>query len=131
MHLYIRIKKHTAKEVLLYLFIVFCFIPFLFPNPIVRTNIQPYAALLGTLILLLHSVSLFKSIYGRNTALILGCTFLIALAVMLFGGISINAVRGVYNYYALFVIPCAAIIALEELHDFPEDLCKTIRIHLL
>lgn len=128
MHQYITVKKHTGKELLYFLFLIFCFIPFLFPNPIVKTNIQPYAALLGTIIILFHYNTLFKSIIGRKTAIILGGTFFVALLVMIFGGVSIEAIRGVYNYYALAIIPCAVIIVLEELNEFPERLCKTMII---
>lgn len=126
MQLYIKIKKRSAKEIFYYLFLVFCFIPFLFPNPIVRTNVQPYAALLGTLIVVFRFNCLFRSPIGRKAGAILGVTLLSSLFVMLIGGVSVEALRGVYNYYALFVIPCAVIIVLEDMDDFPETLCKTM-----
>lgn len=124
MHFCIKVKRHSAKEILCYLFMIFCFIPFLFPNPIVKTNVQPYAAIIGTLILLFYPGSLLKTRQGRNMAIILGGTFLFSLLVMTFSGISIEAFRGVYNYYALFIIPCSIFIVLEELDEFPENLCK-------
>lgn len=128
MHLQIRIKKHSAREILYYLFLVLCFIPFLFPNPVVKTNIQPYAAILGTFVFLFHHDALFNSVYGRNTAVILGGTFIVSLIVMLFSGISVESIRGIYNYFALFIVPCAVFIVLEELSEFPENLCKTMII---
>lgn len=122
----IKVKPLSAKEILYYLFLIFCFIPFLFPNPIVKTNIQPYAALLGTLIMLFRNRMLYKSAIGRTTAILLAGTLLVALLVMLFSEFSMDAVRSVYNYYALFIVPCAVIIVLEDLDTFPEALCKAM-----
>jgi hypothetical protein len=34
------------------LFIVFCMFPYIIPNPVVVTNIQPYAAIFGTVIVM-------------------------------------------------------------------------------
>ena len=124
MRLYIKVKKHSLNEIVYSIFLILCFIPFLFPNPFVRTNIQPYAALVGTGILFFHFGTLVKTVYGRNVALILGGTFLVALLIMAVGGISVEAIRGVYNYFALFITPCAVIITLEKLKEFPEKLCK-------
>lgn len=125
-HIYIRIKKYTLKEILYFAFLIFCFIPFLFPNQVVDTNIQPYAALLGTLIVIFKFPLLWRTIYSKITLIVLGGTFLISLIVMICGMLSLEAVRGVYNYYALFIIPCAVIIVLEELEEFPEKLVKLL-----
>lgn len=122
----IKIKKCSVKELVFYLFLLLCFIPFLFPNPIVKTNIQPYAALLGTLILLFHFGSLLQYQQGRVVAVILSLTFFAALIVMIAGGVTMEAVRGVYNYYALFIIPCVVIIVLCEFQEFPEGLLKAM-----
>ena len=128
MGLKIKVRKYSAKEILCYLFLIFSFIPFLFPNPIVKTNIQPYAALIGTVILLFHFGTLFKTVQGRNLALILGSTFAVALVVTFALGASIEALRGAYNYFALFIIPCATVIVMDILDDFPEVLFKTMII---
>lgn len=53
-----------------YLFLFFCCIPFLFPNPIVKTNNQPYAAILGTLVLLMRGSMLNKADRGGKWFLI-------------------------------------------------------------
>ena len=128
MGLKIKVRKYSAKEILCYLFLIFSFIPFLFPNPIVKTNIQPYAALIGTVILLFHFGTLFKTVQSRNLALILGSTFAVALVVTFALGASIEALRGAYNYFALFIIPCATVIVMDILDDFPEVLFKTMII---
>lgn len=124
MRLTITIKKHSWKEIICGAFFVFCFIPFLFPNPIVKTNIQPYASIIGTLIVLLYFSNAWQFIYVRNTFMILSMVFVVSIIVMFFSGISIDAIRGVYNYFALFIIPCATIGALESSQEFPEKLCK-------
>lgn len=126
MHVYIRFKKRSAKELLYCLFLILCFIPFLFPNPIVRTNVQPYASIVAVVILLLHSGSLLDTTVGKRVAAILSVTFFIAVIILVAGGISMDGIRGVYNYFALFVVPCAAIIVFSDLPDFPEGLCKTM-----
>lgn len=113
-----------------YLFLFFCCIPFLFPNPIVKTNNQPYAAILGTLVLLMRGSMLNKADRGGKWFLIGGLTFVISLIVMLLDkyGLSMDALRSVYNYYALFVIPCAVIVSLNVLEGLPERLFKNMII---
>ena len=93
MRLTITIKKHSWKEIICGAFFVFCFIPFLFPNPIVKTNIQPYASIIGTLIVLLYFSNAWQFIYVRNTFMILSMVFVVSIIVMFFSGISIDAIR--------------------------------------
>ncbi len=128
MRAYLRIKKRSARELFYLFFLVLCFIPFLFPNPIVTTNIQPYASLCAALILVSHISILRHMVITRNVSIVLGLTFLVSVIVMLIGGVSIEAIRGVYNYFALFVIPCAVILVFSELSEFPENLIKTMII---
>lgn len=124
MHFRVKIPVMSIKETLRFFFLIFCFVPFLIPNPIVVTNIQPYAAMFGTLIFILYGRYVIRSVTGRNVAIILGSTFGVSFIIMLINGISVDAIRGVYNYFALFIIPCSVIISLEAFDEFPEKLCK-------
>ena len=67
---------------------------------------------------------------GGKWFLIGGLTFVISLIVMLLDkyGLSMDALRSVYNYYALFVIPCAVIVSLNVLEGLPERLFKNMII---
>jgi len=126
MKMTVKIRKYSGREAICGAFFVFCFIPFLFPNPIVKTNIQPYACIIGVLILLLYFGNAWHESYARNTFIMLGLFFYASLFVMVISDVSINAFRGVYNYFALFVITCATISALESSKKFPEKLCKVM-----
>lgn len=122
----IKTCKISWKKLICYLFLIFCFIPFLFPNPIVKTNIQPYAAILGSMILLLDGGKIKSNTAGTIWMLISGMTFLASLMLIFVNGITINAFRAVYNYFALFIIPSATVVSLELLDGIPERLFKTM-----
>ncbi len=128
MSLYRQSKINFTLNRLSHAFLILGFLPFLFPNPIITTNIQPYAAMVGSLVFLLGFGNLSQNFHWHNASIILGGTFLVSIIVMFFSGVTIDSIRGVYNYYALFIIPCATIIALNSLKDYPE---KTIKIMII
>lgn len=103
------------------LFICFCLMPFLIPNPIVVTNIQPYAALFGTLVILKQRYLRTRSWSYEVTAI---GTFIVAIFVLLFGTINVSAFRAVYNYYAVAVVPVATIFVIRKIGAYPEKLVK-------
>lgn len=121
-------KTKTCKiswtKQICYLFFIFCFIPFLFPNPIVKTNIQPYAAILGSIILFLWGNKIKTIPAGSIWMLISSMTFLASVILIFVNGITINAFRAIYNYFALFAIPCAVVVSLVLLDGIPERLFK-------
>lgn len=127
MHIRIKVSYKTSwiKQICC-LFLLCCFVPFLFPNPIVKTNIQPYAAVLGAMLLLLRWNKM-KEITAANIWLIIGgMTFLASVMLIFVNGVTMNAFRAVYNYFALFVIPCATVISLVILDGIPERLFKAM-----
>jgi hypothetical protein len=102
--------------------------PFIFPNPFVATNIQPYAALLGTLILLMRLYQMRFILRGRpNTFIVISfATFLVALLVLFVFPITTNAFRALYNYFAVAVIPLATLLVLRRIKCFPEHMVKVL-----
>lgn len=125
----VRIKvpdKEAGIKIMCGMFLIFCFLPFLFPNPVVTTNIQPYAAVLGMCILLLKGRVVGNVPGGRSWLWVGGATFLVSLGLTLINGLSINAFRAIYNYFAIFVIPCAVLVSLAVLEGIPERLFKTM-----
>lgn len=125
-----RTKTHkiTPMKLLYNLLLVFCMIPFVFPNPIINTDMQPYATIIGVLIILLRIPQVVKYSSTRKWVAISGLTFVLAVLLLFINGITMDAIRGVYNYFAIFIIPCAVIIALDGLKEFPE---KTIKFVIL
>ena len=105
------------------LFVFFCLMPFLIPNPVIVTNIQPYAAMFGTLIVFGQRVWRFKTFSYEPVAL---ATFVVAVFVLLLGQINMSAFRAVYNYYAVVIVPWAAILLVRKLGGYPERLVKTL-----
>ena len=103
------------------IFICFCLMPFLIPNPIIVTNIQPYAAIFGTLVIVMQRYLRLKLLSYELTAL---ATVVVAIFVLLFGQINIAAFRAVYNYYAVAVVPWAAILVIRKIGVYPEKLVK-------
>lgn len=76
------------------------------------------------LIILCKGEAIKESTGGINWFIVSGGTFLFSITLILINGISLDAFRAIYNYFALFVIPCAVIIALQILNKFPEKLIK-------
>ena len=115
-------------------FLFFCLMPFVFPNPIVTTDVQPYAALLGTVVILkylyLNRARLLKrdfySIKGNLFQTIAFLTLIVSIVILFVGGITIGGLRAVYNYYAVAIIPCATVLVMKRLREFPERLVKCL-----
>ena len=118
-------KKLNIIDVL---FVVFCLMPFILPNPILKTDVQPYAMILGVLVILIDIVCLSFVDRKAGSALfgIAGLTFLAAIVVMVFSGFSMNALRALYNYLAVAVIPYAAFIVIKKTGELPESLIKVL-----
>ncbi len=110
------------------LFLLFCLMPFILPNPIIVTDTQPYAAVLGTLVILRHLFSNRMQLItkARNAAIIGFLTLVVSCVVLIAVGVSLNALRGVYNYYAVAIIPCAAALVVERLGHYPERQVKVL-----
>lgn len=130
----ITMENGKCLTVLEVLFISFCLMPFLFPNPIVTTDVQPYAALLGTVVILkylfLNRARLLKrdfySIKGNLFQTIAFLTLLVSIVILFVGGITISGLRAVYNYYAVAIIPCATVLVMKRLREFPEKWIKCL-----
>jgi hypothetical protein len=124
------IKQESGEKLNLLesMFIFFCLMPFIFPNPFVATNIQPYAALLGALILLMRLYQMRFILRGRpNTFIVISfATFLVALLVLFVFPITTNAFRALYNYFAVAVIPLATLLVLQRIKCFPEHMVKVL-----
>ncbi len=116
-------KQNKKLGFLEILFVVFCLMPFIIPNPVLVTDIQPYAALLGTLVILKQRILRYRA-FSFETIVTL--TLIVAVAVLLIGGVSMTALRGVYNYYAVTVIPIATILVIRRVKEYPEMLIKAL-----
>ncbi len=110
------------------LFLLFCLMPFILPNPIIVTDTQPYAAVFGTLVILRHLIKNRMQLITkvRNAAIIGFMTLVVSCVVLIAVGVSLNALRGVYNYYAVAIIPCAAALVVEQLGHYPERQIKVL-----
>lgn len=111
------------------LFVVFCLVPFIIPNPIVTTNNQPYAAILGTLVIGIDVI------YKNNGRLrvaktfffgIAGLTLAISIIVLFTTDITVLSFRALFNYYSVAVIPLAFCLILRCVNEYPEKLIKTL-----
>lgn len=124
----IRYKRENGigKHFFGYLFLFFSMIPFMFPLPFVKTNMQPYSAILATIVLIFCIQQILSFNRVRTYFLIAGSTVVFAAFVMLFSGVNIESLRGAYNYYAVAVIPVATAIVLKRIGNFPEKLYKFI-----
>ena len=111
-------KKLSFIELL---FICFCFLPFLFPNPIVVTNIQPYAVILGVLVILKRPNLQIKVVSFEAVSMM---TCLVAMFVLVCGNINASAFRAFYNHAAVMVVPWAAILVVRKHSVCPEGLVK-------
>ena len=112
------------------LFIAFCMFPFIIPNPVVTTNIQPYAAILGTLVIVLETTIRHKRSFAlskQNSFYIIAWgTLFIAVIVLLFSDVSITALRAVFNYYAVAIIPAALCLIMSRIRTYPERILKCL-----
>ena len=118
------IREISINKIFSYLFLLFCFIPFLFPNPIATTNVQPYASILAIAVLLLNwnkTVNFNKNVFN---ILVPTFTLIAAIAMLITSGIGVESLRGLYNYFALFIIPFAVVVAFNNIGQFPEKFVK-------
>lgn len=122
------VYKRGKLKLLDVLFIAFCLLPFIIPNPIVKTNIQPNAALLGTVVILAEIFFRDNSRIKQNQYFFgfAWVTLIVAVLVMLFTDVTISALRAVFNYYSVAVIPLALYLIFSRLESFPEKLIKTL-----
>ena len=122
--------KNSKLKLIDILFIAFCFFPFIIPNPIVTTNIQPYAAILGTVVLFLEAFTrrrprIKKSRFFFAVAWV---TFFISLIVLFVTDITMSSFRALFNYYSVAIIPMAFYLIICRYERFPEGLIKTLII---
>ena len=130
----ITMENGKCLTVLEVLFISFCLMPFLFPNPIVTTDVQPYAALLATIVIIKHlyinrSKLLKLGFYATKGSMfqtLAFCTLVVAVVILFVDGLTIGGLRAVYNYYAVAVIPCATVLVMKRLREFPEKWIKCL-----
>jgi len=112
-------------------FIAFCLFPFIIPNPIVVTNIQPNAAVFGTLVVCYEvfvknafKVRLSKTFFFAVTLI----TLAISVLVLFLTDITVESFRAFFNYYSVAIIPLAAFLVLQRIGTFPEGLIKALII---
>jgi len=116
--------RFQSKHILYYLFLFLCMFPFLFGNPFFETDMQPYALVLAMVICLFNIQKPVNQGRFQTYFYVSLFAFIIALLVLLFGGISMNAFRGFYNYCAIFFIPWAIFITFYTIGKFPERFIK-------
>lgn len=117
-------RRNKGKYAVYYLYLFLCMFPFLFGNPFVETDMQPYALLVAVLISFTH----FSKIIGCEKFnlyfYVSFFLFVCSLLVFILSGLTISSFRAFYNYCALFFIPCALIVVFTELDTFPERFFK-------
>lgn len=119
-------SQYNLMSYICFLFLFLCFIPFLFPNPIAITNIQPYATIAGLLIIVFKLFLIDRVPRGRSYFIIALLTFFVALCLLFLREVSISAFRAVYNYLAVLVVPTATCISLVVLNQYPERFIKAM-----
>ena len=92
------VVKHFLYSPLSFLFLIFCFFPYVKLLPL-GTDSQPYALLLGMILLPLY---LRKEIKPEFLALLLVALFSAGIAI--FSPWDFNTVRSFINYLSLFVV---------------------------
>lgn len=123
-----RFRNNAKMKLLDVIFIVFCLAPFIIPNPVVTTNIQPYAALFGIFVIF------FEVVLRDNSRLMNGKTFFaigwltlfVALIVLLFSGLNVSAFRALFNYFSVAIVPMAAYLILNRYEEYPEKIIKVM-----
>ncbi len=111
------------------LFIVFCMFPFIIPNPVVVTNIQPYAAIFGTVIVMSFIAKKKILVHFSKTGLFFAVawvTLLVSIIVFAFSGVNIASLRALFNYYSVAIVPSAFYIVLQRMESFPEKMLKSM-----
>ena len=98
------------RHIFYYLFLFLCMFPFLFGNPFFETDMQPYALVLAVIICLFNIQRSVNQGKFQTYFYVSLFTIFMAILVLLFGGISLNSLRGFYNYCAIFFIPWAIAI---------------------
>lgn len=112
------------RHIFYYLFLFLCMFPFLFGNPFFETDMQPYALVLAVIICLFNIQKSVNQGKYQTYFYVSLFTIFMAILVLLFGGISLNSVRGFYNYCAIFFIPWAIAITFYTIGGFPERFIK-------
>lgn len=119
----IKIKKYSVKEILYFAFVFFCMFPFIFPFPLITTDLQPYAAIFATLIVILDYNQLNTKEY--RSIFIFGILLLVVSTIIFFlSGISTASFRGFFNHYSLAIELCAVIIVARHFEGIPEKYIK-------
>lgn len=107
-------------RILINMFFVFCFFPFIELIPLGTDN-QPIAAIIGSFIVFINLLRTKKvpSIFFQFFFI-----FIFALCILFFSDINFTSLRSLMNYYSLFVIPYATYISLVYLKKFPFNFFK-------
>ncbi len=118
----------TKLGILDALFILFSLSPFIIPNPIIVTNIQPYACIFGVLVILRELLANRFTVKRSGSAFfgISVFTVVISVLVMLFSQFTPSAFRAIYNYLAVMIVPYAAYLSIVRLGEFPEKAVKAM-----
>lgn len=117
-------NRHTIKEYLYIAFVVSCMMPFVLPNPILKTDLQPYAAILATIIVSLDGNVIRSCKKVTHLIYVYTMTFIIAFYVFCFGSVSMTGLRGLFTYYSLFIVPYAVYVSLKKLEWDVQEICK-------
>ncbi|MBE6564077.1 MAG: hypothetical protein E7655_02220 [Ruminococcaceae bacterium] len=121
--------KNGTLKLLDIVFLVFCLCPFILPNPVVTTNIQPYAALFGTLLIGWEILTQSdRPLKGKMYFFIAAWgTLLVSLLVLLLGSeITVSSFRAVFNYYSVAIVPFAFYLILNRIGTLPETFVKIL-----
>ena len=122
------VNRNNKLKITDILFIIFCLFPFIIPNPIVTTNIQPYAALFGTAVIV-RELFIKNKLYIKGKAYFFGVswlTLLVSLLVLFINDITVNSFRAFFNYYSVAIIPLALYLVLYRVGSFPEKFIKSL-----
>lgn len=109
---------HKYSRFLYYLFLLFCFFPYIQLLPI-NTDSQPYALCIGLVALMIFGI--------RRLDINIFCLLVVALfsvIFLLFGVVDFNAIRSVVNYISLFVIASATYSFLTAYKKIPFGIFK-------
>lgn len=122
----INLERITIQEIVRRLFIVFCMCPFILQFPGLSSDNQPYALLFGMLLILLCVHTAFDLIVKADFAKLLFFSAFIAVLVLLWGGITVGALRGFFNHLSLFIVPLAYGICFSKEERHYEKMLKTL-----
>ena len=116
--------RFRVRHLFYYIFLLFCMFPFLLGNPFFESDMQPYALILALLICISNITTTINQGVYKTYFYISLFTLFSAFLVFLFGGVSMSALRGFYNYFAIFFIPWAISIVFNKFNGFPEKFIK-------